>query len=258
MKKINESITMKIMINEFMDIVIGNDSNVPKIYVAGKPFKKCMFLVTCLPVNEYEGINSIDELASIPSARNLEGKEINMEKEQVLQAHASNLIAWCENDYDTRILHSNLSFPLLIELAKNGDEKAKKVLKPEIESRIKSKNISTIIAIIEILKRNQNENLLNKKCIEIMFERNVNEIDDFLVSMTSNKNLSSETIESLLEISFLLNYKNGEEMRTNLALNPSSSISILKKLTIDDCTEVKNLALEMIKKRIFEKGKKRN
>ena len=51
-------------------------------------------------------------------------------------AHSSNLQAWVENFYDTRLLHSNLAFPLLRELYKLGDTRAKKVFKEEIAKRL--------------------------------------------------------------------------------------------------------------------------
>ncbi|MEX2718567.1 MAG: leucine-rich repeat domain-containing protein, partial [Candidatus Sigynarchaeota archaeon] len=56
--------------------------------------------------------------------------------EEVL-AHASNLQAWVENNYDTRLLHSNIAFPLLKELAKAGDDVAARALQVEIDSRLR-------------------------------------------------------------------------------------------------------------------------
>ena len=50
-------------------------------------------------------------------------------------AHWSNLQAWFENDYDTRLLHRNIAFPLLKELTTAGDPFAKKVFKEEIAKR---------------------------------------------------------------------------------------------------------------------------
>ncbi len=43
--------------------------------------------------------------------------------------HCSNLQAWAEYGYDTRLLHPNLAFPLLEKLATVGDPIAKKVFK---------------------------------------------------------------------------------------------------------------------------------
>ncbi|MFX0139318.1 MAG: zinc ribbon domain-containing protein, partial [Candidatus Hodarchaeota archaeon] len=58
--------------------------------------------------------------------------------EQEFWGHCSNIQAWVEHDYDTRILMSNISFPLLRELVKAGDPKAIKVFKEEIALRLES------------------------------------------------------------------------------------------------------------------------
>ena len=49
-----------------------------------------------------------------------------------------NLQAWVEHDYDTRLLHANLSFPLLKKLADLGDDNAKKTFKKELINRYSS------------------------------------------------------------------------------------------------------------------------
>ena len=58
--------------------------------------------------------------------------------EQEFWGHCSNIQAWVEHDYDTRILMSNISFPLLRELTKAGDPLARKVFKEEIALRLES------------------------------------------------------------------------------------------------------------------------
>lgn len=50
-------------------------------------------------------------------------------------AHCSNMEVWAEHDYDSRLLHSNLSFPLLKKLTELGDPIAKKRFKEEIGTR---------------------------------------------------------------------------------------------------------------------------
>ena len=49
-----------------------------------------------------------------------------------------NLQVWAENKYDTKILHSNLAFPLLKALTKAGDPVAKRMFKSEIATRFSS------------------------------------------------------------------------------------------------------------------------
>ncbi|MHA1492280.1 MAG: leucine-rich repeat domain-containing protein, partial [Promethearchaeota archaeon] len=53
-------------------------------------------------------------------------------------AHCSNLQAWAEHGYNTRLLHSNIAFPLLKKLAKVGDPLARKMFKEEVAERFLS------------------------------------------------------------------------------------------------------------------------
>jgi len=55
--------------------------------------------------------------------------------EQEFWGHCSNLQAWYEHGYDTRLLHSNLSFPLLKALGEAGDEHAMRMFKLEVAKR---------------------------------------------------------------------------------------------------------------------------
>jgi len=48
-----------------------------------------------------------------------------------------------ENNYDTRLLHSNLAFPLLKKLSMSGDSHAEQIFKEEIIKRIKIGSYST-------------------------------------------------------------------------------------------------------------------
>jgi hypothetical protein len=64
-------------------------------------------------------------------------------------AHCSNLQVWVENDYDTCLLHSNISFPLLKELQNLGDRIAKKVFKEEIAKRLMSGEVTVAIFLMK-------------------------------------------------------------------------------------------------------------
>ncbi len=59
-----------------------------------------------------------------------------------------NLQAWIENDYDTRILHRNLAFPLLKELTNLGDLKAIKIFKKEIIERFSNHSIPVMLYLL--------------------------------------------------------------------------------------------------------------
>ncbi|KKK44688.1 hypothetical protein LCGC14_3166710, partial [marine sediment metagenome] len=117
------------------------------IYIGGRRFYKCKFLLLEIPVNEREldslsDINSIDEAAGRLDA-SLEPRDgkvftYNIPPEAEFWGHSSKLQAWYENGYDTRLLHSNLASPLLERLAEFGDPQALKVFKEEIIERYNS------------------------------------------------------------------------------------------------------------------------
>jgi hypothetical protein len=68
--------------------------------------------------------------------------------EQEFWGHCSNLQAWYEHDYDTRLFHSNLAVPLLKAVVDAGDTKAKAILKMEIGERFESGHPNVIISIL--------------------------------------------------------------------------------------------------------------
>ncbi len=124
------------------------------IYVNGKRFIQCIRLILNIPkidVPLYDEIDSIDEAAKMYSNHIHKNRIIrgamafpepnqhhNITPEQEFWGHCSNIQAWIEHDYDTRILMSNISFPLLRELTKAGDLKARRVYKEEIALRLES------------------------------------------------------------------------------------------------------------------------
>jgi hypothetical protein len=155
----------RIVINEYMDLEWYRDR--PTVFVNGEPFQQCSFLAVTAPPEKLGRINDIDHLVSFSETRALEGRndidkylhdvgnldpEEHITEEEIMQAHASNLIAWAENDYNTRILNSNISFPLLKELARAGDQKARRVLQSEIVERLKEDYENTSIVILETCK----------------------------------------------------------------------------------------------------------
>ena len=129
------------IINKYLKLRLeyGNTN----IYVGGNLFKQCKYLLLDLPVSnitDYNEIESIDEVAEKLDRSMERGKprKYHITPDIEFWGHCSNLQAWYENNYDTRILHSNLAFPLLKALAKEGDPLAKKVFKEEIALRLVS------------------------------------------------------------------------------------------------------------------------
>ncbi len=142
--RINKYITLKL---------VGNRTN---IYVNNRLFNQCKYLLLNIPksrIREYRQIDSIDEAAERLD-RSMEGHEgvfrpISPEVE--FWGHCSNLQAWVENEYDTRILHRNLAFPLLKRLTEVGDPKAKQVFKYEVVKRLSSGH-HTVISYLRAQK----------------------------------------------------------------------------------------------------------
>jgi len=125
-------------INEFLSLRL--EKRKTNIYVNNEKFKQCKFLLFNISSKErkkYKDINSIDEASELYDKTH-ETNHASLNPETEFWGHCSNLQAWYENDYDTRILHSNLAFPLLRKLVDAGDPLAKKVFKEEIISRLES------------------------------------------------------------------------------------------------------------------------
>lgn len=130
---INESITLKL------------EDGKTNIYVLGKKFIQCKYLLLNIPAQEiglYDEISSIDEvtekLDNILERDNLKSSIINVPPKVEFWGHCSNLQVWAEYNYDTRFIHSNLAFPLLKRLTEIGDLKAKRIFKDEIGKRFEN------------------------------------------------------------------------------------------------------------------------
>ncbi len=133
---------MKFIVNEYLELQLENGKTF--ICIGGDRFDQCKFLFINIPINE---IDSFDEIESVDEAaekldRSLEfrgGRQVDIIPPEVeFWGHCSNLQVWVENNYDSRLLHRNLAFPLLERLAEVGDPTAKKVFKEEIAIRMES------------------------------------------------------------------------------------------------------------------------
>jgi hypothetical protein len=122
-------------INKFLKLKLeGGRTN---IYVNNRRFMQCMYLLLNISVNkieDYDEIESIDE-AAVKLNRSMEHNHNKVPPTTEFWGHCSNIQAWVENNYDTRILHRNLAFPLLKALVDAGDPIAKRKFKEEIALR---------------------------------------------------------------------------------------------------------------------------
>ena len=138
-------------VNEYLRLKY--EHNKTNIYVANKRFHQCKYLLMNINMNErerYHDIDSIDEAAETLD-RSLEYRSSNsytIDPKTEFWGHCSNIEAWYENNYDTRILHRNLAFPLLRKLTEAGDKLAKHVFVEEIGKRFESGYPSVIHYLI--------------------------------------------------------------------------------------------------------------
>jgi len=133
-------------INHFLTLKLENKTT--NIYVIGKIFTQCKFLLLNIPtdkIHEFDKIESIDDAAErLDHELEFQPKsKIKISPETEFWGHCSNLQAWVEYYYNPCLLHSNLAFPLLKKLTDVGDPIAKKVFKEEVLLRFESFNPPT-------------------------------------------------------------------------------------------------------------------
>ena len=132
---------LEFKINDYITLKLSSGRTI--IYVNKEEFKQCKYLLLNLQrekFNNYEKINSIDEAAELldHSQERPDQNTIMIPPTVEFWGHCSNIQAWAENGYDTRILHRNLAFPLLHKLAQVGDPQAIRIFKDEIARRFSS------------------------------------------------------------------------------------------------------------------------
>ncbi len=141
MKKDKEKI-LEHVLNEHVTLKLVKGKTT--VHVDGEKFWTCASLVFSIPASEVE---KFDEIESIDQAMGVlphdEGN-INISPEEEFWGHCSNLQAWIEYDYDSRLIDSRIGFPLLFRLGEIGDERAKRKFKEECAKRFQSGWLPTI------------------------------------------------------------------------------------------------------------------
>ena len=139
------------VVNDYITLRLEN--NQTNIYIDGKLFRQCKHLLFNIPsenLENYDEINSIDDAEVYGEiANNIYPFGANISPETEFIGHCSNLQAWAENNYDTRILHSNIAFPLLKRLYEAGDPQAKKIFTEQILERFMTGHQTTVTFLIE-------------------------------------------------------------------------------------------------------------
>ena len=136
-------------INSYLTLRLERGKTV--IYVGGKEFRTCKYLLFKIPeaeIEDYSEIGSIDAAIERYSKDHELNKE-SLDPETEFWGHCSNLQAWAENNYDTRLLDMRLAFPLLKVLTDIGDSTAEWALKEQIAIRWNTGNKSLQKFLIE-------------------------------------------------------------------------------------------------------------
>jgi len=181
------------------------------IYVKNKLFNQCKYLLLNIPnqdIEKYDEIDSIDEAAEIldKSLENNGRYNVNIPIETEFWGHCSNIQAWYESGYDTRLLHRNLAFPLLKALVDAGDPHARKVFKEEIAMRLDSGYPS----VVQYLINQGYLNYLNDEELKIIIEnpkfiQNLSKCSNFLKNIPHW--LLKIILDSRIDKSFLKIFK---------------------------------------------------
>ena len=140
------------VINDY--IALKFEDGLTNIYVGGELFIQSKYLILNIPaiqVTKFDKIESMDEvgdfLAWNDGAQAGIGYDIEFESE--FWGYCSNLQAWYEHGYDTRLLHSSFAFPLLKKLDEVGDPLAREIFQKEILSRFESGYPTVIAYLVE-------------------------------------------------------------------------------------------------------------
>lgn len=183
-------------VNNYITLQLEGQDTV--IYISGNRFQQCKFLFLSIPIENSdisEGIESIDEAAENLD-RSIEpkyNKYVKVSAREEFWAHCSNIQAFYENNYDTRILHSNLAFPLLKELYEAGDPIAIRVFREEIAQRFSSTHQNTILFLLE----NNYQLFLTPEELDIMYQNLLPNKQELVKNFILNKFVDHKTDNEL-------------------------------------------------------------
>ncbi len=180
---------LEFKINEYITLKLENGKT--NIYVKNELFQQCENLLLNIPVenlDKYDEIQSNDVVTEgfDKSLEYKDSKNFSISPETEFWGYCSNLQAWAENEYDTRLLHRNIAFSLLKQLTQVGDPKAKKVFKEEITKRFLKGNY----LVREYLVFGAYLDYLNKEELVCVFEEYLK-----LLEASYNKETKEKEVE---------------------------------------------------------------
>jgi len=150
--KILNYVMSEFVINSFIKVRL--EFGKTNIYINNELFKQCKYVLTKKKIYELEELRELDSIDDLAedldhSLEGIEPELIDIPVETRFWVHCSNLQVWNEQKYDSRLLHSNLAFPLLKRLVEVGDPLAKQVFKEEIAERLEKGSFSTVIYLFD-------------------------------------------------------------------------------------------------------------
>ncbi|MHA1931121.1 MAG: leucine-rich repeat domain-containing protein [Promethearchaeota archaeon] len=158
-------------INEHISLKLENNKTF--IYIDNKKTIQCIRVFIETHDEKYQAIDSIDDVLEIERKKmwNSSFKPLNtnirISPIEEFWGHCSNIQAWVEYNYNTRLIDSKIGFPLLKKLADIGDNHARIRLKEEVIERLKSGHFNVIEFLV-------NEGFLDyfeeKEELEVLYE----------------------------------------------------------------------------------------
>jgi Leucine-rich repeat (LRR) protein len=213
--KLNSYITLKL------------ESNRTNIYIKNQLFLTCKSIFLDLPKRNSQ-LHKAESIDEIINRLDYSLEHHDLSPNERFWAHCSNLQAWYESNYDTRILTANLAFPLLKKLAEEGDVLAKRVFKEEIARRIQSKYLPVIFYLIE-------EGYINYLSREEYLSSLLNEEDAENLLLIENKLQFNLKMSNFYDQANSICVEDGEIIALNLENIP------LDIVILDDIMRLKNL-----------------
>ena len=211
--------TVEFVVNKYITLkLIEKDTN---IYINGKSFMLCKRLLISVPTERIRDTNEFDSMDEAAEKLgwdgddqiNIDGIEYNLSPETEFWGHCSNLQAWYENQYDTRILHSNIAFRLLKKLADVGDPLAKEVLKEEIVKRLNSGYDPVIYYLI---KTKYTDFLSREDLLFSILEANEAEVIIELEKLIETEFQIDESNEKLESVKLSFSFEKGKVIRLQI------------------------------------------
>ena len=217
----------KVIINKFITLkLIGNNT---EIFVSNVWFRQCKSLLINIPPRDmeiYDEIKSIDEAADIYNKHGGYHQIFEISPEEEFWGHCSNIETWVECNYDTDILHSNLSFPLLRALVDAGDIKAKQRFKDEIAKKF-SYNYDPVIRFLA--SEGYLEYLSEEECVSLIntYYDNANAFNiEIMLNNFGRKSKASKILKRIYIEDVI-------EQRQSLNMNDLFPYEILHYLVVD-------------------------